>query len=559
MAQYEIKNRSIASEASPEAKAGTTYQPAPSAALAGWFTDANSWLDARTDWIMGLVMVAGFCLRLAHARKAYLNGDEVQIMLPPLQHGLINVYNSAQHFPYGPLMNFVLHFMTFFGSSELYFRMPSVIAGTLLIFVGYKWVAETFSKEAGIVAGCILAFAPPLVVLSAEVRHYITHALFIACSLYCLERALREKSLRWMRYFGLALLLAVLTMYMSIWYISALGVYAIVCFMLEKAPWPLIVEWIKTQAAIVFVLIVAYTTHLRKLRGNIAERFARDGWLRPSYFHPKSQTLSNYLRQATDYLFGYVFANARLGQWMILAFLAGIALILLGQADVTSHRKTPALSLVLPLVVTAAAGIAAIYPYGGSRHDAFLAIFLVAGVSIAISALSFGKPVILLLMAACLIPAWLATTERHYLDELPKVCKIAQMRRALKYLASRDPQPKVLLADEIGGNTINYYVCHGQFNQWRPAGPDSNTYRCGDYRVLTVNIWGAPPAAFPAALAQARKAMPDRFTDPAWVFYISPVQTRDVELSTDERGVFGKIEIYRISPQPELTSPAGAH
>jgi Dolichyl-phosphate-mannose-protein mannosyltransferase len=537
-----------ASELPSEVEVVPTSKLAPAAAFELWFVCANAWLETHMDGMMWLVVVAGFCLRLRRAAARYLNGDEVQILLPPLQHGLIKVYNAARHFPYGPLMNFALHFMTFFGSSELYFRMPSVIAGTLLIFVGYKWVAETFGKGAGAVTGCILAFAPPLVMLSVQVRHYITHALFVACSLYCLERALREKSRRWMRCFGVALLLAVLTMYMSIWYIAALGVYAIICFPLEEIPRPVVVEWIKAQAAVAIVLIVAYTTHLRKLRGDKAEQFARDRWLRPSYFHPESQTASDYLRHATDNLFGYVFANAGLGEWMILVFLAGIGLVLWGKAGMTGNRKTPALSLVLPLAVTAAAGTMGIYPYGGSRHDAFLALFLVAGVSIVISAVAFGRAVVLLLAAACLIPIWLATAERHYLDEPPQVCKIAQMRRALKYLSSRDPRPKVLLADQIGGNTINYYICHGAFDQLRPVGPDSNMYRCAGYRILTVKAWGAPPAAFLATLAQARHAMPDLFPDPAWVFYISPVQTRDVELSSDQRAAFGKIEIYRVSP-----------
>jgi hypothetical protein len=84
-------------------------------------------------------------------------------------------------------------------------------------------------------------------------------------------------------------------------------------------------------------------------------------------------------------------------------------------------------------------------------------------------------------------------------------------------------------------------------------------YRCADYRVLMINTWGAPPVAFPAALAQARHAVPDLLPDPAWVFYMSTVQTRDENLSSDRRAVFGKIEIYRISPQPELTSAAAVH
>jgi hypothetical protein len=548
MADHTGKKYAAVSELPPEVKVVSASEPAPAAEFTRLFVAANKWLDAHMDGVMWLVVLAGFCLRIQRAGLAYLNGDETQIMFAPLQHGLIRVYSAAQRFPYGPLMNFVLHFMTFFGSSELYFRMPSVIAGTLLIFVGYKWVAETFGKSAGLVTGCILAFAPPLVILSVQVRHYITHALFVACSLYCLERALREKSRRWMGYFGVALLLAVLTMYMSIWYIAALGVYAILCFLLEEIPRSVIVEWVKTQAAVAFVLIVAYTTHLHKLRGNGAESFARDGWLRSSYFHPESQTVLHFLRDATDNLFGYVFANAALGKWMIFVFLIGIGVILWGKAGIPGKRKTPALSLVLPLAVTAAAGTVGIYPYGGSRHDAFVAVFVVAGISIAVSALARGKAVVLLLIAACLIPIWLATAQRHYLDELPRVCKIGQMQSALKYLSSRDPRPQVLLVDQIGGNTINYYICHGQFDQWRPVGPDSNTYRCAGYQILTVNAWGAPPAAFPASLAQARQAMPDLFPDPAWVFYVSPVRTKNETLYGDQRAVFGKLEIYRVSP-----------
>ena len=542
-------NETRTSELPLDEEAGSGSKPAPAAAVKLWFNRSEAWLDTHMDWVMWLVVLVGFVLRIVRASKSYLNGDETQIMLPPLRHGLANVYRAAQQFPYGPLMNFALHFMTFFGGSELYFRMPSVIAGTLLIFVGYKWVAETFGKGAGLLTGAILAFSPPLVILSSQVRHYITHILFIACSLYCLERALREKSRRWMRYFGFALLLAVLTMYMSIWYIAALGAYALACFLLEPLPREAIVEWVKAQVAIAVLLIVAYATHLRKLRGDGAERFARDGWLRPSYFHPESQTITAYLREATSNLFGYIFANPILGEWMIVAFAAGVALVLWGKAGVTGNRKTPALALVLPVAVTAAAGTIGIYPYGGTRHDAFLALFIVAAVTIALSALAGGRSVILLVAMACLIPVWRAKAQSNYLDELPQVCKIAQMRGALKYLASRQPRPQVLLVDQIGGTTINYYVCHGDFHQWRHVVPGSNTYQCANYRILTVNAWGAPPAAFPAALAKARRAMPDLFPDPAWVFYISPVQTRDEELYGDRRAVFGKIEIYQVSPQ----------
>jgi hypothetical protein len=241
-----------------------------------------------------------------------------------------------------------------------------------------------------------------------------------------------------------------------------------------------IVEWIKTQAAVAFVLIVAYTTHLHKLRGDKNETHARDGWLRSSYFHSESQSAADYLRHATDNLFGYVFANAGLGEWMILVFLAGIGLVLWGKAGATGNRKTPALSLVLPLAVTAAAGTMRIYPYGGSRHDAFLALFLVTGVSIAISAVALGRAAVLLLVAACVIPIWLATVQRNYLDEAPRVCKIAQMRGALKYLSSRDPGPGSCWPTRLAAARLATTYATANLTNGGPLGP---TAICTDART----------------------------------------------------------------------------
>ena len=525
----------------------SSVSPGPSA-FARWYTAANTWTDAHLDWVMWLVTVGGLYVRIQHARGTYLNADETQIMFPPLQHGLAAVYSAALVFPYGPLANFLLHYMTFFGSSELYFRMPSVLAGALLAFVGYKWVSETFGKSAGLVTGLLLAFAPPLVTLSAQVRHYSIHALFIACSLYCLERAIREQSRQWMRYFGVSVFLAILTMYMSIWYLAAIGTYAVLRMAHKELSGALVRQWIKIHVAAAGLLIAAYTTHLHKLRGNEAERMARDGWLRPSYFHPESQTLIDFLWHATGNLFAYVFANKALGAILIIVFLAGIGLILVNKTGVPGNRRMALLSLVMPLVVTATAGALGIYPYGGSRHDAFLAIFVIAGVAVTLAAALRNRVLVTLLVTLYLVPTWLESAEPHALDDLPAVSKIDQMRHALTFLSSRIPRPAVLLVDEIGATTLNYYLCHGRTENWRPVAPGIVTYRCGRYRLLATAIWAAPPSTFPRTLAEAHAVMPNIFADPAWVFSESAFLTKDKTRSDELTGVFGKIELYRVSP-----------
>lgn len=530
--------------------------------LTGWFTAANVWLEAHLDWMMWVIVLAGLCLRVRHASGSYLSGDEATIMTPPLQHGLINVYRAALPLAHAPMMSFLLYFMTFFGNSELYFRMPAVLCGTLLVFVGYKWAAETFGKTAGLMTGCFLAFAPPLVILSATLRYYMMQALFMACSLYCLERAFREQSRKWMQLFGVCILLATLTEYISAFYLAALGIYAGVRILRKELPKPLIVEWVITQAAALVVLIIGFGTQFYNLRGNTDERFAREVWLREWYFHPESESLLHFLRHGTLNLFRYAFANSGLGPLMLLVFLIGIGLVLQGKVRTPMDRKWAVLLLVLPFIVTAAAGVLTVYPYGGSRHDAFLLVFMAAGISVALSALARGKAMVLLVAMALVVPMWIRSAEHNNFDEVPpqaghEVSKLDQMKRALAYLSSRDPRPQVLVADELGFFTLRYYLCHGQANEGRRIAAGKIVITgCPGYQIVysldSSKEWGAPwndpVETFQRILATVRSSMPNKFRDNVWVFHVSGSRSKGETVYDDSSGRFGKLEIYRFSP-----------
>jgi len=513
------------------------------------FGAADFWLAARVDWLVWLIVLIGFYLRLKLADGTYFNGDETQIMFPPLQHGLGHVYRESLRLPYGALMSFVLRFMTFFGSSELYFRMPSVIAGALLPYVAYRWVADIFGKGAGFATACILGFSPPLVILSAQVRYYTIHMLLMACSLYCLERAFREKSARWVRLFGIALLLALLTMYMSAWYTAAIGLYALVRISNRELPRRLVWEWAAIQAIGVALLAVGYATHMRQLQGTESERFAKDVWLRPFYYHSDAGNALDFLARATDALFGYLFANSTLGTWMIFVFLLGAGLLLWRKAGAPGTPKTATLSLVLPPIATYAAAMLGLYPYGGSRHDAYLSVFVAAGVAVACAFVTQSRVLLLVLAAVFLVPPWRAAAEHHYLDDFPEASKLDQMDSALEYLRSRVPPPRVLLTDQFGAAMVNYYVCHGAAGQSRNLAPGLIEYGCADdYRIVMLDTWSAEPSRFPAVLAQARQAAKDSFPDPVWVFHMSLNGWTTDPVRRENRGIFGKIGLYRISP-----------
>lgn len=509
---------------------------------------AEEWLAAHIEWMVWLVVLVGLAARIVRAASLYLNGDEAMIMTAPLQHSLGEVYRLMLVHPHGPLPNFLLHYMALFGNSELYFRIPSVIAGALLPYIVYRWVAETFDPRAGLVAACILSFSPAMVILSAQLRFYTIQMFFMACSLYSFERALRERSAAWMRLFGAALLLALLSEYMSAWYVVAIGIYAAVRVLARDVPLRLKWEWAGTQGAAAALLILAYVTHLRRLKGNAGELLAQEVWLRGSYYHSGSETVAGFLRVATEALFGYIFANPTVGVLMICVFVAGLGVIAWGKARAAANRRMAALSLILPLPVTAAAAIARFYPYGGSRHDAFLAVFLAPAIAVAIAFAVRRKLWILLSMGACLIPAWLAAAQPDLLDDKPAVSKRKQMQDALAYLSTRMPRPGVLVVDQLGSVTLDYYLCHGQKDDWRTLAPDVNSYRCAGYRFVTTESWGAPYAAYTAALAQARKTGPELFPEPVWAFLISFTRDTDTTLVTANAGTFGKIEIARLWP-----------
>jgi hypothetical protein len=510
----------------------------------------ESWIAAHTHAVVWVAVICGFYLRFHRASGTYLNGDETQNMFPPLQHGLQQVYEAGLAFPNGPLLSFLLHFMSFFGSSELYLRMPSVLAGALTPFVVYLWVRDTFGKGAGIAAAIILSFAPPMVHVSAEVRSYAIHMFWLSCSLYFLERTFREKRLVWMRMFGASLLLALLTMYMSVWYVAAIGAYALLRILNRELPFRLVIDWVLIQTAAAAVCVAAYTTHLYKLRNSQGEVFARNVWLRWSYYHPESQNLLQFLSESTTSLFSYLYANSMIGLCMIAYFLGGLALMFLVKRGT---ERIAALSLLLPLLATGAAASMCLYPYGGSRHDAFLGVFVAAGVGIALSFVARERLTVLLSAAIFLVPLWLSAEQPHYLHDNPQFQKWNQMQDALHYLFKLTPAARTLVVDQQGSAMVNYYVCQGSIDRQNQLSPRLNAYRCNDYQILAVQDWSVLEADLEMALMQARLISPTAFPDPACIFsmihYSSTLggghhpATRNGALVD---GVFGKIHIRGI-------------
>jgi len=176
-------------------------------------TDRNS----ATLILAGLV-VAGLALRLAVARGIWLD-EAISI-----HQAHLSLHDLFRNLYYGdrqpPLYHLTLWLtIRMFGDGELAVRLPSLIAGTLVIPVLYELGRELYDRRTGLIAAAFAAVSPLLIWYSQEVRMYEFAALFGLLALLTQMRVIRHgtmlnwaayilatAALLWSHYFGLLLI-----------------------------------------------------------------------------------------------------------------------------------------------------------------------------------------------------------------------------------------------------------------------------------------------------------------------------------------------------------------
>ena len=167
--------------------------------------------------LAGLILV-GLALRLAVPRGIWLD-EAISIHQARLSlHGLFrNLYYGDRQ---PPLYHLTLWLtIRAFGDGEFAVRLPSLIAGTLVIPVLYELGRELYDRRTGLIAAAFAAVSPLLIWYSQEVRMYEFVALFGLLALLTQLRAIRNgtmlnwaayilatAALLWSHYFGLLLI-----------------------------------------------------------------------------------------------------------------------------------------------------------------------------------------------------------------------------------------------------------------------------------------------------------------------------------------------------------------
>jgi hypothetical protein len=303
-----------------------------------------------------------------------------------------------------------------------------------------------------------------MIELASEVRQYALLLFFLAATAYFMERALSENSAATILLSAISLYLALLSHYSALLFAAAIGIYSLLRLITHRPSVVVGVAWIAGQAGALGLAAALYVTHISKLRGDYAVGTVH-GWLANSFFRPGHDNPLLFAIARTGGVFQYVFGQLAVGDVAFLAFIAGVVLLWREEVAPTGLNVTSrqiGLFLVLPFAIGAGAAIAEVYPYGGTRHSAFLIMFAVAGVSFLSAKLVklrmvSGIVLAILVVALCNL---FAQPHRPYIRREDQ--SRTHMIRAIEFIRSQIPRSDLIVVDYQTRLLLGYYLCPQQ-------------------------------------------------------------------------------------------------
>ncbi len=434
-----------------------------------------------SSFATGSILLLGFLLRLWRASGTFLNLDEAMHFLAANKPSLGEAYRASLGLAHPPLMILILNVWRNLGTSEVVMRLPSVIAGTIFCWIFFRWITRLFGLVAAWTGFLLVSFLPPFVELSSEIRQYSLLLCFMIGAANVLEVALAEESAAKMSVFFVFLYLGMLTHFSAILFAAAIGIYSLWRLFGAELPRRIVAVWVAGQAGALGLFVYLYRTHIASLKDSSAAQHMQ-ALLANSYFHSGRDHLLSFIFARTFGVLQYTFGQLVVGDIAGGLFVAAIVFLLNGNGtqgsgilsqggiggEIPRREVRTAASptarqigvlLALPFVINCFAALADLYPYGGTRHSAFLAPFAVAGVSFMIAKLTRQRlvpslAVILLIAAVCQI---FGTPHRPYMRREDQ--RLANMTQAVDAIQRQVSTADTLFVDFQTNFLLRVYLC----------------------------------------------------------------------------------------------------
>jgi hypothetical protein len=465
-----------------------------------WESRIDGWLRKHADSVALIAVGIGFLLRMRAASGTFLNPDETLHFSLANQSSFMSAYHASLTLAHPPLLVLLLYFWRTLGTSEFVLRLPSVIAGTAFCWVFYKWLKGLLGSTPGLVGVIFMALLPPIVALTSEVRQYSLLLLFISCAALLLERALAKNS-AWIMFCSFVCLwLAMLSHYSALLFAAAYGAYSALRFVRQHPAPRVIAAWIAGQLGILALFLFLYRVQLSKLKDSALAEQAISEWLRRSYFHAGQDNLLAFVFGRSFAVFQFIFGQLVVGDIAALLFVAGVAFLIRAKQQTDRRRPSSrevAFFLVFPFALNCVLAVAGKYPYGGTRHCVFLAIFAIAGISFFLDVISRRRPSFAVALAVLILTICYVFGFHHQPYMMRQDQSRRQMDHAMEFIRGQVPSGDPIFVDYQANLMLSHYLC-GQ----RPTvtgTSDFQMFQCAGHEIISAppRMWMFTSQSFP--------------------------------------------------------------
>jgi uncharacterized membrane protein len=520
---------------------------------------------SRTYLLAICLLTIGFSVRAVWAASVFLNADEAMHYVLSNEPSFLLTYQATLSNAHPPLFVVVLHYWSKLGTSEFFLRVPSLLAGTAFCWIMFLWLRLVRDNQTAIIGLSLALFSPALIYLSAELRQYSLLLFFCAASLYLLDRAIAENSVGAMLLSSICLYLALLTHYASLIFALVLGLYAVLRLRSTRARGNMYAIWGVGQAvalALAIFLLESHVMHKRPMAHLLATSY-----LRSSIFQRGEDQVVPFILRTNVRVFHFLFSQGAISALALLLFIAGVVILFREEEAVADLQKPSShqlgFLLLAPFVINCATALAGLYPYGGTRHNSYLAIFAMPGIAIALarwrSPKIWLKPLaIALALVLCNV---LVVPAGAYIQ--PKNQKRQLMMQAMDWMHRSLPADAIVFTDLEGSLLLSYYYCHSNVVQLYGQIPSFKESPCRGARVIAIHpkVWIFRAGAFPSDLKNMEQTFGLSPDTPIWVFQAGFVVDKEADFRATLHDLgcsapqnFGaNIMICRIALNPSQT------
>ena len=181
--------------------------------------------------------------------------------------------------------------------------------------------------------------------------------------------------------------------------------------------------------------------------------------------------------------------------------------------------------------------LAGLYPYGGTRHNSYLASFAMSGVAVAVARWkitpNWVKPVaIAVALAICNFSVAPAGAYMR-----PQNQRRQFMMQAVDFMDHSVAKDSLILTDLEGGLLLSYYFCHSMVVQLKPPIQPFLESPCSGDQVISLDprLLVFRAQTFPAQLKAARQKYGLGSGTKLWVFQAGFIVDREPDLRAELR------------------------